>query len=237
MNNFRFDDIEIAVTRKDIQNVHLSVHPPDGRVTLVMPAETRLEVARAYAASRIGWIRQKQSELRLQSREARRKFLSGESHFVWGHRRLLEVIETDERSCVRLSQKRLSLYVKRDAKSVSREKLLYRWQLAEMHRVVPLLIDRWKNRLQTSPERYFLQRMKTKWGSCNHRAQTIRLNTELIKKPQDLLNYVVLHEMIHLIEPKHSDRFFSLLTEHYPRWAEARKELNELPVPNLSDGM
>lgn len=104
------------------------------------------------------------------------------------------------------------------------------WHRALLHEAVPALMRKWETKFDVTVAGYFLQRMKTKWGGCNHRARTIRLNTELVKKPKDLLEYVIVHEMVHLIEPKHSERFLVLMTKHYPAWREARAELNELPL-------
>ena len=107
---------------------------------------------------------------------------------------------------------------------------MHEWHKTLLHEAVPGLINKWEAKLGVTVSGYFLQRMKTKLGSCNHHARTIRLNTELVKKPKDLLEYVIIHEMAHLIEPTHSDRFVATLTEHYPRWREARAELNDLPL-------
>jgi predicted metal-dependent hydrolase len=112
----------------------------------------------------------------------------------------------------------------------SRDEIVHKWLRSQMHEVIPALILKWQSKLGAQVSAYFLQKMKTKWGGCNHRAKTIRLNTELAKKPRDLLEYVVVHEMLHLIEPSHSERFLSLLDQHYPTWREARAELNELPL-------
>jgi predicted metal-dependent hydrolase len=104
------------------------------------------------------------------------------------------------------------------------------WHKALLHQVVPVIIQKWESKLDVKVSGYFLQRMKTKWGSCNHRAGHIRLNTELAKKPKDLLEYVIVHEMVHLLEPRHSERFIAILDAHYPTWREARAELNVLPL-------
>jgi predicted metal-dependent hydrolase len=117
-----------------------------------------------------------------------------------------------------------------DSSAARREEVLHEWQKALLHALVPGIIEKWEPKLGVRVSGYFLQRMKTKWGSCNHVAGNIRLNTELVKKPKDLLDYVVLHEMLHLIEPSHSERFLALLTKHYPTWREARAELNDLPL-------
>ncbi|MFQ6592921.1 MULTISPECIES: M48 family metallopeptidase [Pseudomonas] len=223
-------DISISVTRKDIKNVHLSVHPPEGRVTLVAPTSTRFEVARAYAISRLGWIREQQSKLEAQAREAPREFVERESHYIWGRRYLMVVNHQDAKPSVVLDHKRITLTVRPGSDAQKRAEVMHEWQKLQMHAVVPALVRKWECKLKVKVAGYYLQRMKTKWGSCNHQAGNIRLNTELVKKPKDLLEYVVVHEMVHLLEPTHNDRFISILGEHFPTWREARAELNELPL-------
>ncbi len=223
-------EISITVTRKDIKNVHLTVHPPDGRVTLAAPTNTRLEVARAYAISKLVWIREQQRKLATQTRETPRQFVERESHHVWGRRYLMTVDYQDVKPSVVLSNKRITLIVRPGCSAEKRAEVMHEWHKSLLHEVVPPLIQKWEQTLKVSVSGYFLQRMKTKWGSCNHTDGNIRLNTELVKKPKDLLEYVIVHEMVHLIEPTHSDRFIEILEKHYPRWREARVELNELPL-------
>ena len=223
-------DIVIAVNRKAVKNVHLSVHPPAGHVTLVAPTETRLEVARAYAISKLGWIRDQQAKLLGQARETPRQFVGRESHYLWGRRYLLSVVAKDTKPTVTLDHRRITLTVRPGSTLAKREEVMQEWHRALLHQAVPALIRKWEAKLGVKVAGYFLQRMKTKWGGCNHRAGNIRLNTELVKKPKDLLEYVVAHEMLHLIESTHSDRFVKLLDQHYPSWREARTELNELPL-------
>ena len=223
-------DIHIAVTRKAVRNAHLSVHPPEGRVTLVAPTNTRLEVARAYAISKLGWIRSQQSKLQQQDRETPRKFIKRESHYLWGRRYLLNVEEKEARPNIKLDHKRITLRVRPDSSPEKRAQVMHEWHKRLLHEAVPPLIQRWESKLGVTVNRYYLQRMKTKWGSCNHRAGNIRLNTELVKKPRDLLEYIIVHEMVHLIEPTHNERFITLLDQHYPVWREARNELNALPL-------
>jgi predicted metal-dependent hydrolase len=223
-------DISISVTRKDIKNVHLSVHPPEGRVTLVAPTNTRIEVARAYAISRLGWIREQQSKLEAQAREAPREFVGRESHYIWGRRYLMVVNHQDAKPSVALDHKRITLNVRPGSDAQKRAEVMHEWQKLQLHAVVPVLIRKWECKLKVKVAGYYLQRMKTKWGSCNHQAGNIRLNTELVKKPKDLLEYVIVHEMVHLLEPTHNERFISILGEHFPTWREARAELNELPL-------
>ncbi|WP_414664204.1 M48 family metallopeptidase [Horticoccus sp. 23ND18S-11] len=222
--------LEIRVTQKEIKNVHLSVHPPDGRVTLATPRTTRLEVARAYAISRLGWIREQQRRLRAQARETPRAFIERESHYLWGRRHLLTVCFSDAKPSVKLDHKRITLTLRPGSSKPKRAEVVHQWHKHLLHAVVPGIIAKWEPTLGVSVRGYFLQRMKTKWGSCNHRARHIRLNTELVKKPKDLLEYVIVHEMVHLLEPTHSERFIAILRKHYPTWREARSELNALPL-------
>lgn len=225
-------DLKIEVTRKDVKNVHLSVHPPDGRVTLVAPTTTRLEVARAFAISKLPWIRDQQRSLRQQARETPRQFIGRESHYVWGRRYLLTIVPLEGRGKGRvwLDHKRMFLAVRPDAEHDVRAEVVHGWHKLLLHAAVPPLIARWEKKLGVEVDAYFLQRMKTKWGSCNHRRRHIRLNTELVKKPKDLLEYVIVHEMAHLLSPKHDEAFFAILDRHYPSWREARGELNALPL-------
>jgi predicted metal-dependent hydrolase len=223
-------EISVLLTRKAIKHVHLSVHPPSGRVTLVAPTATRLDVARAYAISKLAWIREQQTKFQKQARETPRKFVERETHELWGRHHLLRVVYQDSKPSVVLDHRRITLTVRPDADLIKRSAVLHRWHLALLHEAVPPIIGRWEPKLKIRVTGYFLQRMKTKWGSCNHKIGHLRLNTELVKKPKDLLEYVIVHEIVHLIEPTHSERFVAILTDHYPSWREARAELNELPL-------
>jgi predicted metal-dependent hydrolase len=165
-----------------------------------------------------------------QARETPRQFVERESHYLWGRRYLLSIVEKDVKPFVRLDHRRMTLTVRPGSTPEKREEIMQEWHRALLHEAVPPLIRKWETKLGVEVAGYFLQRMKTKWGSCNSCQRNIRLNTELVKKPRDLLEYVVLHEMVHLIEPKHSERFVALITEYYPAWREARAELNELPL-------
>lgn len=147
-----------------------------------------------------------------------------------GRRYLLSVEHRDAKPSVRLDHRRITLIVRPGSTQSVRARVMHEWHKSLLHQIVPRLIAKWESRLGLRVTGYFPQRMKTKWGGCNYRARHIRLNTELVKKPKDLLEYVIVHEMIHLIEPRHSDRFMSLLATHYPTWREARHELNELPL-------
>jgi predicted metal-dependent hydrolase len=223
-------DVAIELTRKSVKNVHLAVHPPTGHVTLVTPMDTRVDVARAYAATRLGWIRQQQAKFRAQLREMPLRYVERESHYLWGRQHLLSVVERDAKPKVTVDHHRITLTVRPNSSVETRRQVMQSWQRSLLHRTLPPLIVKWERTLGVAVAGYFLQRMKTRWGACNHRSGTIRLNTELVKKPRDLLEYVVVHEMLHLIEHTHGPRFVDLLDGFYPTWREARTELNELPL-------
>lgn len=224
-------DVAIELARKPVKNVHLAVHPPAGHVTLVAPMDTRVDIARAYAATRLGWIRQQQAKFRAQPREAPLRYVERESHYLWGRRHLLSVVERDAKPTVAVDHRRITLTVRPNSSAETRRQVMHAWHRSLLHRTLPPLIAKWDRKLGVSVSGYYLQRMKTRWGACNYRAATIRLNTELVKKPRDLLEYVVVHEMLHLIERTHGARFVDLLDGYYPTWREARSELNELPLP------
>jgi len=223
-------DISITLTRKQVKHVHLSVHPPNGRVTMVVPTGTRLSAARAYAISKLRWIKGQRLQLLSQPREPARAFVNRESHFLWGRRYLLTLREAEECPSVIAKNRRIVLTVRPGASNAKRFEVMHEWHKRLLHDAVGPLLAKWQAKLGVKASAYFVQRMKTKWGACNHRDRNIRLNTELVKKPKDLLEYVIVHELMHLIEPKHSERFMALMDRHYPHWREARAELNALPL-------
>jgi predicted metal-dependent hydrolase len=223
-------EIQIQLKRKNIKNSHLSVHPPNGRVTLVVPDDTRLEVARAYAISKLGWIRNQQEKLVSQARETPRQFVRRESHYVWGCRYLLIIRYANAKPEVRLNNRHIELTLRPGASVERRAEVIHEWHKTLLHKLVRDLISKWEPVLGVKVNKYYLQRMKTRWGSCNHRSGNIRLNTELVKKPRKLVEYVVVHELLHLIEPTHNRRFLDLMDQHFPAWPEARVELNALPL-------
>ena len=223
-------DVTVALTRKDVKHVHLTVHPPTGRVTLVAPPGTRTEVARAYAITKLGWIRKQRTQLAAQAREEQRQFVERESHQVWGRRYLMTIAEEDDKPGVKLGHRRLNLRVRPGSSAQKRAEVMHDWHKTLLHLVVPGLISKWEGKLGVCVSGYFLQRMKTKWGSCNPGMGHIRLNTERVKKPKDLREYVVVHEMAHLLEPSHNERCVAVLDQHWPQWRESRAELNELPL-------
>lgn len=222
--------ITLDVVRKDIKNVHLSVHPPTGRVRIAAPQRMSLETLRLFAIGKLGWIRQQQKTMREQERESPREYLDRESHFVWGKRYLLKLVEVEAAPGVELQHSRLVLRVRPGTDQRARDAIVAGWYRQLLRAAVPPLIAAWEQRLKVTVNGFYVQQMKTRWGSCKPAAGTIRLNTELAKKPRECLDYVVLHEMAHLIEPAHGPRFVALMDRHMPGWPGTRKLLNQLPA-------
>ena len=223
-------DIKVDVVLKDIKNVYLSVYPPTGRVRISAPKRMSLDTIRVFAISKLDWIKQQQTKLREQERETPRDYVDRESHYIWGKRYLLTVTESDEPPTIELKHRRMLLRVRPQTDAAKRQTLVEDWYREQLKKAVPPLLARWQPLLGVSVDRWFVQRMKTKWGSCNHRASTIRLNTELAKKPPECLEYIVVHELVHLLEPTHNARFVSLMDRFMPKWQFYREMLNRLPV-------
>ncbi len=229
-------DLVVDVELKGIKNVHLSVHPPTGRVSISAPARMSVETIRLFAISRLEWIRRQQAALREQERETPREYLDRESHYVWGTRHLLRVVESGGRPSVDVKHNHLVLKVRPGTEPATKEAAIAQWYRDQIKAAVPNLIAEWAPRLGVDVKRFYVQQMKTKWGSCNTRAQTIRLNTELAKKPKECLEYVIVHEMIHVLEPTHNSRFVALMDRFIPQWQHTRQRLNRLPIRHADWG-
>ena len=226
----RIGNITVEVTKKDIKNVHLSVNPPTGNVRISAPIRMNLDTIRVFAVSRLDWIRKQQAKLLEQERESPRDYTYRESHYVWGRRYLLSVVERAGQPSVSLKPSRLVLSVRPGTDAAGKEAIVAGWYRDQVKSAGADLISRWSPVLGVDVERVFVQQMKTKWGSCNPKAHSIRLNTELAKKPKECLEYVVVHEMTHLLEPTHNARFIALMDQFIPQWQSSRHQLNRLPV-------
>jgi len=222
--------ITVDVVLKEIKNVHLSVHPPTGRVRIAAPERMSLDTIRVFAISKLGWIKQQQTKLQAQEREPRREYLDRESHYLWGRRYLLKVLEIDDIPSIEAKHSRLLLRVRSGSGERKRQAVVDAWYRQQLKDAVSPLVAKWQRLMGVKVERFFVQRMKTKWGSCNHKARTIRLNTELAKKPPKCLEYIVVHELAHLLEPIHNARFTEYLDEFMPGWRVNRAALNRAPL-------
>jgi len=223
-------DIAVEVVFKDIKNIHLSVYPPDGKVRIAAPVRMSLDTLRVFAVSKLAWIRQRQRKLQEQARESPRELLDRESHYLWGRRYLLKVVEEDAAPEVLLKPSTLMLRVRPGTSEEKRQEILASWYRQQVKEAAAGLIPKWEGILGVRVERVFVQRMKTRWGGCNPDRRTIRLNTELAKKPRECLEYIVVHELAHLLERRHNERFTELLDAKMPQWRQYRDMLNGLPL-------
>jgi predicted metal-dependent hydrolase len=230
VNQLRLGDISVDVVLKDIKNVHLSVYPPTGRVRISAPRRMNLGTIRLFAISKLSWIKHQQTKLREQERETAREYLDRESHYVWGKRYLLKLIEEPSAPRIELKHNKLILRVNQGANHDRKEDVVAQWYREQIKAAVPTLIAKWEPTVGVNVQRVFVQKMKTKWGSCNPALRSVRLNTDLAKKPRECLEYIVVHEMVHMLEPTHNAHFVALMDQLIPHWRMCRDELNRLPV-------
>lgn len=229
-SRFMLGRIAVDVVRKDIKNIHLSVYPPNGTVRIAAPLRIDMDALRVFAISKLGWIKQQQKKLREQERETEREHIDRETHYVWGKRYLLKVKEVDSAPCIELKHSRMVLQVRPGASDITRQEVVAQWYRDQIKANLPVLLEKWAPKMDVQVERVFVQKMKTKWGSCNPTRRSIRLNTDLAKKPAQCLEYVVVHEMVHLLERHHNARFVALMDAHLPQWRQHRATLNQSPL-------
>ncbi|MFA9390538.1 MAG: M48 family metallopeptidase [Prolixibacteraceae bacterium] len=229
MQIIELGNITIDVEQKDIKNIHLSVYPPDGSVKIAAPLRMDLDTIRVFAINKLQWIKKQQETFRNQKREAPREYLSKESHYFQGKRYLLKIIEQDAKPKIVLTHSKIELYLKPDTSTEKRKEIIEDWYREEMKKTIPKMIEKWENIIGVKTNEFGIKKMKTKWGTCNIEAKRIWINLELAKKPLECIEYIVAHELVHLLERKHNDRFVNLLTKFMPKWRFYRDELNRLP--------
>lgn len=230
VSRIHLGDIEVDVTRKRIKNIHLSVYPPTGAVRISAPERMSLDTVRVFALSKLGWIKKNQRKIREQPRETKREFIDRESHHVWGERYLLKVFERDAPAEVRLEPGRMILGIRAGTETLRRQAIVDEWYRGLLHEALPKLIAKWEPIMGVRVNRCVVRKMKTRWGSCTPRTRRIRINTDLAKKPPACLEYILVHEMAHILEPSHNKRFVALMDQFMPKWRACRDELNRLPV-------
>ena len=224
-------DIKVDVVRKSIKNIHLGVHPPYGRVRISVPLFVKEDTIRLFLTTKLGWIRRQQRKFNEQPRQTQREYKDKESHYYQGKRYLLKVIELNEPPKVKIqTANTLALYIRPGSSTEKRNEVLNKWYRERLKEDIPEMIEKWEKILKVKVIEFGIKQMKTRWGTCNTRAKRIWLNLELAKKPMHCLEYIVVHEMLHLIERKHSDRFKELMTTHMPKWKQYKNELNKFPV-------
>ena len=216
--SIQLDDLQVDVVRTKIKNINLSVHPPAGRVRISAPSHLSLDSIRAFIISKRAWIKRAQQKLRAQERESPRQYLDGESHLVWGQRCLLQVVERAGPPQVATRDGRLALQVRPGTSRSQRQAIVAGWYRDQIREALPSLLQKWEPVMGVKVAKVFVQQMKTRWGSCNTTARNIRINSELAKKPRECLEYVVVHELAHLLEASHDRKFIAVMDHFMPRW-------------------
>lgn len=224
-------NLSIDVVRKDIKNMHLAVYPPTGRVRIAVPLRINDEAVRLFAISKIGWIRKHQRNFIGQNRQSPREYKQRESHYFQGKRYLLRITEQEAPAKVLLKTKSyIDLFIRPESTAEQKQTIINEWYRSELKKVIPGIIEKWEPKIGVKVSEWQVKQMKTKWGTCKIEAKRIWINLELAKKPLHCLEYIIVHEMIHLVERHHNDRFLALMEKYMPQWKFYKEELNRLPV-------
>src|SRR5579884_4176913 len=221
------NDLVVDVVRKDIKHLHLAVYPPAGRVRVAAPLRVNDEAVRLFTISRMGWIKRQQAKFEAQERQSPREYVSGESHYYQGHRYLLHVTDRNGPSAIIIrNNKTLELFARPGSTSHQRERILTTWYRRRLKEEAAPLIAKWEAIIGVQVAEWGIKQMKTRWGTCNIEARRIWLNLELIKKPVHCLEYIIVHELVHLLERHHNERFITYMNRFMPLWQYYREELN-----------
>ena len=227
----RVSGVSVQIVRKDIKNLHLGVYPPNGRVRVAVPLAVSDDAVRLAVIGKLGWIRRQRGRFTAQVRQSEREMVSGESHYFLGRRYRLRVVKRDGSGHVVLRNRTtLELHVRRESDAKQRERVLQRWYRGRLRELVPPLLAKWETILGVQARGWGIKKMKTKWGACSLDGRRIWLNLELAKKPVQCLEYLIVHELVHLIERHHNDQFIVLMDQHMPLWRLYRQELNSAPL-------
>ncbi len=223
--------LPVQLVRKAIKNLHLGVYPPHGRVRVAAPLRVTDEAVRLAVIGKLGWIKRQRARFAAQPRESQREMVSGESHYFLGRRYRLRVIHAAGASGVVLRNRtRMELHAAAGATAAQRDRVLQRWYRQQLKKLIPPLLEKWQAALGVQVADWGIKKMKTKWGACNPEARRLWLNLELAKKPSQCLEYIVAHELVHLLERHHNDRFLAIMDEYLPHWRQRRQELNSAPL-------
>lgn len=223
-------NIKIDVEKKDIKNLHLGVYPPNGRVRIAAPLKVNHESIRLFVVSKLSWIKKQQRSFAAQERETEREFISGESHYFNGRRYLMNIIPTTRKATVVLRHKHIDLHVKPGSNQKYKASVIAQFYRNHLNEQIPPLIAKWEKKLKVNVNEYGIKQMKTKWGTCNIEAKRIWVNLELAKKNVSCLEYIVVHEMVHLLERHHNNLFIAYMDKCLPQWRTLKNELNKSPI-------
>jgi len=231
MHRIEVNGLAVDVVRKNIKNLHLAVYPPHGRVRVAVPLRVNDEAVRLAVIARLAWIKRQQKKFKEQERQSEREYISGESHYYQGARFRLNVIYRNGVGQVVVRNKKIiDLYARLKSTTSQRERVMLAWYRNYLRKTVPQLITRWEEKTGVKVADWGIKQMKTKWGSCNIKEQRIWINLELAKKSERCLEYIVVHEIIHLLERHHNERFLELMNKFIPQWRQYRDELNRAPL-------
>lgn len=233
MPQIELGDITVEVTLKDIKNIHLSVYPPIGRVKIAAPLRMELETIRIFAISKLSWIKKQQAKVLNQVRETPRDYTTRESHYFLGKRYLLKVVEGSWPHSVAIKHNTLVMHVKQGTTTEQRQIMIQEWYRHHLKELVPQYIAKWEKIMEVQVSEFGIKKMKTKWGTCNREAKRIWINLELAKKPLECIEYIVVHEMVHLLERNHNERFITYINNYLPQWRHYKEELNRLPTGHV----
>jgi predicted metal-dependent hydrolase len=234
MQTLEIGSLSIEIVRKDIKNIHLAVYPPNGRVRLATPLDVQDETIRLFVISKLTWIKNQQRKFNNQERQSPREYIERESHYFQGKRYLLRITEENKPPKVVLKSKiYLDLQIRPNTSLEQRQSILNEWYRMELKKQIQPLIEKWSPIIGVQPNDWLVKQMRTKWGTCNIEAKRIWINLELAKKPVSCLEFIVVHELVHLLERHHNDRFLGLMNGFLPNWKVVKEELNRLPVSHL----
>ena len=229
MADVTIGNITLDLQRKPIKNLHISVLPPEGKVRVSAPLQLSDTAIRMAVVKRLAWIREQQADFAAQPRQSEREMCSGETHYLWGRGYRLDVNVSSSPS-VKLKGGRIAITSKTEITTEKRQLILQDWYRQILRKRLEPLMQQWQERIGVTPSFVGIKRMKTKWGSCNPSTGRIWLNLELVKKPPECLEFIIVHELIHLLERHHNERFKALMQQHLPKWAEHRRTLNRTPL-------
>lgn len=230
MHQISVSNIKIDIEKKDIKNLHLGVYPPNGRVRVAAPLKVNEESIRLFIISKLSWIKKHQRSFAAQERETEREFISGESHYFNGRRYLMNVIASKGKATIELRHKHIDLFVKPGSSHRYKATIMAKFYRNHLNEQIPSLIEKWEKKMKLKVKEYGIKQMKTKWGTCNIEAKRIWVNLELAKKNLDCLEYIIVHEMVHLLERHHNNIFISHMNHYLPNWRALKIELNKSPV-------
>lgn len=224
--------LDIFIDRKDIKNLHIGVYPPDGKIRVATPLKLDDEAVRLAVISRLAWIKKQRVNFLNQPRQSKREMVTGESHYLFGKRYLLDVINENGKHQIIKKHSKLELHVKPNTTLQNRLNVLQEFYRKALKIELEKLIDKWEKTVGIKLEGYEVKKMKTMWGSCNIEKKKILLNLELVKLPIDCIEYIIVHEMMHLLERHHNDNFKAMLDKYLPSWKERKKIIEYFPLCN-----